>query len=185
MKVTMRMILSLALVFATLLALSSCDLLHGMISEAGGAEDPETVTFSCRSGGDTLNITLPGDMKSHNFYMSPTASSDNYFIQIIPAAVSSITPNEGYDFPTMIQFFSAIYVDEGESISTDGTFHYVDRSSETEIEYYFFFESVNSFWAINFKADSDKVSAEDAFSTFKEWASTVSITSPASDEKSE
>ena len=166
------------------LSLSSCDMLSGVIG-SGDEPESETVSYSCGSDGDTFTITLPSEMKSSSFYMSQKAASDKYLMQLYPTGFSTITPNEGHDFPTLIEFVSAIYLKEGESVETDGTYNYIDRSVEKGIVYYFFFESENSFWTINFQADPKKVSKEEALETFKAWASTVTIKNAESAEKSE
>ena len=96
----MKKFLLLTLALSMLLmSLVSCDML-GL-----GAETTEPLTEKTFSVDGRYSITLPLEFNSSSGSYKLNLYSEEHYIRVYNWDFSSITPNEGYSFPTLKQFF--------------------------------------------------------------------------------
>ena len=140
-------------------------------------EEPTEKTFTYGS----FSITLPKDFSE----VSPLSGSSlyltspDYTVQIYRVSFSSITPNEGYSFPTLEEFFgSGMFRDiEKDDIKKEDGLNIVDADSEGNDDLpdvcYILMESENAFWQI--KVSSESQPYEMVKSNAITWAKTVTF----------
>jgi len=159
----MKKLLLIALIFSiTASALVGCSLNQNQNPENEQPPEitdpaiPETFVYV------DMSLILPGD-----FYAvdgtSDTFKNDDYLIRATSISKSSITPNPGYDFPTLKVFFSnyIIFKDELNYQTEDGIL-YVDYSTNSSnvtgvfaipnsfgTQFVAFFETDKSFYAVS------------------------------------
>lgn len=179
MKKTLSLLLILAAILSLTLSFSSCDI-SDLLSDAA-SENPEddipANKFHCQSDGDQMILTATENFSSP--YLDRGSYTElffgKYYAMVDPMAFSTITPNEGYSFPTLQEFFGYIVLDEGDEFETDGNLVYFNQSDADTTRYSFFFESENSFWWVQFAIDLEHATAEDALAAFKEMANNIVI----------
>ena len=178
MKKALSVLLILATILSLALSLSACDALDSLISDSLGSpeDDASDTSYSCRSEGDELVFTPGSKYTKLDRGSYVELYFDQYCVMIDPIAFSTITPNEGYAFPTLEEFFGYIVLKEGDVYEADGDLIYVDQSTDETINYSFFFESANSFWWVQCTVSAEHTTPEEALTKFKEWANNITIT---------
>ncbi len=165
----MKKITSLILAAVLLLGMAACfsgcesileDAVDNYLNEGSANNDPNVPeTFKCLG----LTITLPGDFKFTDAY-EEKISNDDYLIRVYSLSKSSITPNEGYAYPTLQEVFDVIGIfSDPVEYKTDGDLLYCDYlttannisnqyaiSAAEGTQFIAFFENENSFWAVFF-----------------------------------
>ena len=175
MKKSFSLLLALALAFSLVFSLSGCIPSNPVLPTG---DEPDNI-YTCTSDGDQFVLTLDDGYTKIDRGSYVELTSNHYLVMVDPMAYSTITPNEGYAFPTLQEFFGMIVLDEDDEFETDGNLIYVNQSTEEETIYSFFFESANSFWWVQFEVDVEDVTPADALAKFKEWANNITITDAA------
>jgi hypothetical protein len=133
-----------------------------------------------------LSIELPADFKYSSVESASSSEvyrADGYRVDIERTALSGITPNEGYDFPTLEQFMSfymTFFVNTTEDsvvLSRDGDMLYLDADTdgdENPDTLIVFFESKNAYWNIRMKPTKEDYAT--ARTQCVAWAKTVTFT---------
>ena len=149
---------------------------------------PGTETEAPSSGVTVqeLSIDLPADFK-YSAVESASSSevyrADGYRVDIERTALSSITPNEGYSFPTLEEFmgFYMTYfvstTEDSVALSRDGDMLYLDADTDGDGSpdtLIVFFESKNAYWNIRFQPTKEDFTT--ARAQCVAWAKTVTIT---------
>ena len=111
MKKTISLLLILAAILSMILSLNSCDI-------SGDTQMPEddipANKFHCQSDGDQMILTTTEDFSYLDRGSYTELFFGKYYAMVDPMAYSTITPNEGYSFPTLQEFFGYIVLDEGD-----------------------------------------------------------------------
>lgn len=172
MKKTISLILILTAILSLTLSLNSCDI----SSDSQMPEDDiENISFHCQSDGDQMILTTTEDYSYLDRGSYTELFFGKYYAMVDPMAFSTITPNEGYAFPTLQEFFGYIVLGEGDEFETDGKLIYLNQSDTETTRYSFFFESENSFWWVQFAIDLEHATADEALAAFKDMANNIVI----------
>ncbi len=177
--------LVLVLLIPVLIMTLAPDLLTNLIMK-NMMEEQETENTSPYYTVSELTIEL-----TPNFRLSNVESSSNYQVyygegygvEIERMAHSSITPNEGFDFPTLAEFMT--YYLSTHAVDSDvATFNtqddllYMDADCDhdgTIDTLIVLFESENAFFDVRFTATKDEIDYETVRAQGMEWAKTVTI----------
>ena len=161
--------------------------LSGMLIGCDSIIPPaETETTPSGVTVQELSIELPADFKYSSVESASSSEvyrADGYRVDIERTALSGITPNEGYSFPTLEEFmgfYMTLFVRTTEDtvpLSQDGDMLYLDADTDddgTPDTLIVFFESKNAYWNIRMKPTKEDYAT--ARAQCVEWAKTVTIT---------
>lgn len=175
----MKRLLLLTLALAVLLAsLTGCFALDLIMGVTGSKE--ETFTYN------GLNITLPSDFSETSSLGSTLVlQSRKYRVDALPAFFSSITPQDGNEFPTLEEFFIKSGtlkkgLREWDIKDVEG-FKVVehDNNGDGEMDVLcVLLESHNAYWAVKFSS-TENIPLSEAQSLYIEWAKTITFEQPA------
>lgn len=172
MKKTISLLLILASILSLTLSLNSCYI-------SGDSQMPEddieNLSFHSQSDGDQMILTTTEDYTYLDRGSYTELFFGKYYAMVDPMAFSTITPNEGYAFPTLQEFFGYVVLGEGDEFESDGKLIYLNQSDAETTRYSFFFESENSFWWVQFAINLEHATAEDALAAFKDMANNIVI----------
>ena len=147
-------------------------------------EVPENVTFDYLD----MSITLPGDFEEGTRKGIQCYSNEDYAIRSYSVSKSSITPNEGYEFPSLETFVKMSGILKAENIELKDNDGYLSTDYETtsdnissifsvdhdgDKQYMIFFETDKYFWFMSFYSSTvsyDKVKTQAAA-----WIDTIEI----------
>lgn len=161
------------LVFALSLTLLLACLTGCFLTE----EEPTEKTFTFGA----ISITLPAEFEEISNFDALKVASENYKITIYPTSFSSITPNPGYSFPTLEEFYvlSGMLGDiEASDIKQEEGLKIV----ETSDAFYALFESDSAFYYAKFENSVSIDYLETARPLFIQWAKTITFNAPVETE---
>ena len=171
----MKKLLLLTLTLSLLIvSLSGC-----FITDLLGKEEETTPTEKTFDYNGGFNITLPPEFEQTSSTMA--IQSSDHIVHAVPTAFSTITPKEGYDFPTLEIFYSESGMlgqkFEPMKIQEVDGFKIVefDTDKNEKLDTLFILmETDSAFWAVKFEPVGT-VPYEDAKPLYLEWAKTISF----------
>ena len=177
------LVLVLLLGAVTVLLVSKPNLLLNFL--ASDYQETETEEKSPVISVQELSIELNEKLDYISVKSSPSYrvySGNGYIVEIERVAHSSITPNEGYAFPSLSEFMKynlaqfAGYEADAVNFVTEGNLLCVDGDSNGDGEadtLIVLFESANAFWDIRFSSSSKDYATVRANGL--KWAQTVTF----------
>ena len=185
MKKLLILTLALLLMIPAFVACNS-----GAGTDDNGKEIPENITFEYLD----ISITLPGDFMEGTRQGIQCYSNDDYAIRCYAVAKSSITPNEGYEFPSLETFVTMSGILKAEDLSFKDNDGYLSLDYETtsdniskifavdhdgDKQYMVFFETDKYFWFMSFY--STTVSYDEVKTQAAAWIDTIEISTGAAE----
>ncbi|MBQ9080585.1 MAG: hypothetical protein IJY27_05890 [Clostridia bacterium] len=176
MKKFLVSLLSLSLL---LCALAGCKPLDSFIENQLPAEQ----VYTCNEFSITLPREFVSDQQSLLGGSSEVFKSSDYTVKVVKYSFSSITPKDGYEFPSLAQFVydianfvedNQLVVLSGDGISSGSVFGY-DYANENggDRQLLVFLESDNAYWFVSFY--SATVDYETAKAQYLEWVNTITF----------
>ena len=185
MKKLLILTLALLLMITAFVACNS-----GSGTDDNGEETPENITFKYLD----MSITLPGDFEETTRQGIQSYMNENYAVRSYAVAKSSITPNEGYEFPSLATFVTMSGILKAEDLSLKDNDGYLSIDYETtsdnissifavnhdgDKQYMIFFETDNYFWFMSFY--SSTVSYDEVKTQAAAWIDTIEISTVAAE----
>lgn len=177
------LILVLILAVATIIVVSMPEKLAALFT--GGAAETETDADPSVYELNELSIELTPDFNTHSAKSGPSYKvliSGSYTVTLERTAKSSITPKEGYPFPSLVEFMqmylSSFALGDSEKIAFLTDDHLLCADADTDGDgqpdtLIAIFESKDAFW--NVRMNSSKESYESTRAQFLTWAKSVRI----------
>ena len=171
MKKLLSTIFIISLLLTSVLTFSSCDALNSITN---GGEEESTVAPSFTEYGETVNFDIPNAT-----YVSTSMITDGEGIELTARAnpKSSITPNPGYPFPTLEEFFNSAILDSynGAQIKSENGVKYAEVVKNGNQAIYVFYETDNNFWYVLFDFDFEKTDYDTARAKTLEYAKSATF----------
>lgn len=168
----MKKFLSAFLVITLILALASCS---AFSNKDGAAEDETAALPSFTEYGETVTFDIPNATPAS----AAKSISDGEGISLTVRAnpKSSITPNPGYPFPTLEEFFdfAVLHSYEGAEIKEENGVKYAEITKNGAKAIYVFYETEINFWYVLFELNYEKTDFDTARPTVFEYAKSATF----------